>query len=123
MLEGLAKAERVLRECDCPEYITRCAHWDGLAIWLVNVADSKAEYLRRIGALFPVACPGCGWSGWNGSEERHKWWIYGPGVPSTPECYCKVELDWTGELVGLDDYDAALAAFHEAEQKLLESSL
>ena len=28
-----------MRECDCPEFVIRCAHWDGRKLWLVVPED------------------------------------------------------------------------------------
>ena len=27
-----------MRECDCPDWVIRCAHWDGRKLWLVTAA-------------------------------------------------------------------------------------
>lgn len=93
---------RALRDgCDCPPQVERCAHFTELTLKL-----SRADRLPavHVGAVWPFSVTtsrgapdsfcdcGCGWRGWR--------------LP--------VELSYVGSF-----HDAALAAFHEAEAKLI----
>lgn len=86
--------DRILRECDCPPWVERCAHIDGH--WLTLHRDNTAEELWSV----------CGDSGpqvLSQSGNIHEW----------------PRETWR---IGLS-LEAALAAFHEAEEALLRGEL
>ena len=72
--------ERV-RECDCPEYVSRCAHDGELRVWWISGAGSAAEYERRTGRQqVGTACVGCGGYFMPRDESvQHPGIILGPG--------------------------------------------
>ncbi len=83
-----------VRECDCPEYVSRCSHYEGQRVWLITVADSRAELERR-GAAYGKPCPQCGrpWT----SHPLPGWAVVvGPGWLEESRCVCLMGLDVRG---------------------------
>ena len=86
--------ERV-RECDCPEYVSRCAHDGELRVWWITGAAGLAEYERRTGIQHATSCVGCGYQFRysRGEATEHPGAIYGPGYfTAGPQCACTHEL-------------------------------
>ena len=85
-------ATGIVRECDCPEYVSRCAHDGKWRVWMVTRSDSRREFTRRTG-LEPVPgvrCPGCGHA--IVLVEGESWVVAGPGVMAEPHCLCAIGL-------------------------------
>ena len=83
------------RECDCPAYVERCAHLGTTRLILARIEGAPAHLPYSVGVASgpPSRDCGCGCG-------RKVW-----AVASTHSGY---------------DYDAALAAFFEAEARLLQ---
>lgn len=86
------------RECDCSPQVERCVHFAGKRL-VLRYYEHPRHYLTGVGlfqdGLSGDSCPcGCGLSDW-------------PWLPGNPQFY-----------VG-NDYAAALAAFREAEARLI----
>ena len=120
--------ERILRECDCPPYAEMCAHLpQGVRIWLLSVKGAREESVRR-NFTTDNRCPECGARPMAGVNEG---WAVFAGVHEPPHCACRVPLslypgtpEWALKEEGLLerlilDYDQALAAFYDAEARLL----
>lgn len=84
------------RECDCPDYISRCTHIGDLRVWLVTPAGRDSEYERRTGEPLTLdGCVECGRRKTIDVDPPHLVGsVYGPGRldPNGPECPCLVEL-------------------------------
>lgn len=101
------------RVCGCPDYVSRCEHRDGWAVWLIVRADMKAEYLRR-GGVEGERCPKCGAQVFGQSEYYAL--VTTPGVPSRPNCICRIELDF----VAFPDSPILAATPGEADVRFAE---
>ena len=100
------------RECDCPPQVIRCAHIGDRRVALAagsalppfvhaqHPGISPFGVATRIGPPVGECDCGCGWAGW-----------YNEGIGPLPYIYLG------------SDHNAALAAFHEAEQRLLAGAL
>lgn len=124
-----------LTECGCPEYVERCAHYEGRAVWLISAASLEPYYLR-VGIVRGKPCPGCGEE--ISAKSIPVYGVYGPGVVEEPYCCCssgmteslnkkRVEY-WTpaGPVYRPRLYvrkSAALAAFSRAEAALLAGGI
>lgn len=102
-----------LKECDCPVYVSRCAHVDRLRVWLVTKSDAGQEYERRTGKRAAESCVGCGraFGGPRGATS-----VYGPGIldPAGPNCPCRVELLTTTQRITSETLEGATVAFEAA---------
>jgi len=97
--------ERAARDgCGCPEWVIRCAHFGGQSLHFVDstlfnnpknhrAATDRYQVTHWVDATARPHCEKCG--AWVGPRSR-----------LFPQ-------------VGTEDYAAALAAFHEAEERLL----
>lgn len=92
------ETEERVRECTlCPPWVLRCAHWESSGVVMVGLHGTKHDdHANRVLIVHPmsswVACRYCGDLH---CREGAPTYFYG------------------------DDYDAALAAFYEAEERLL----
>lgn len=83
------------RECHCPDYVSRCVHDSGLAIWFISTADGIREYEKRAEEAVGEACVGCGFRSQvtPGQRSLLVGGIYGPGLPkASPDCHCSVPM-------------------------------
>ena len=113
-MNGSPPAETRIRECDCPPWIGRCVHFGAEERLVLNEVDGylrthRADCMEA--ALFEIAVP-------RGIYSVH----LTPG-PSVSGCDCKVASLTPPEVRSAfyfgPDYDDALRAFHDAEQRLL----
>jgi hypothetical protein len=107
------------RECDCPRpLVDRCAHWGDLRIWLISPRGATEEFRRR-GGNPGWPCPGCG-----RAYAADRWCVTPPGYLTEPVCSCTIPFGSHEKGVTSFSSDAeALAAFYEAEARLLAGEL
>lgn len=111
--------DRSLRECDCPAYVSRCAHAGELRLWLITTEDGLAELERRGGR--------CGHCSLPPPPPGLRAEIHGPGVldRAGPECACYVELlvpedgGWRNRIREGDDLEAM---FEMAVERLVAAA-
>lgn len=111
---GLHGPEYSGRECGCPPYVVRCAHFEGRAVWLQNTNDWARACLGLTPprAMFPnIYAVGVG---------------DGPEVCTRPICYCTgsgvehIQISCaTEEWSEFSDLAAAEAEFSRREALLL----
>lgn len=100
LLDGLRAAPRSgsVRECDCPPYVSRCAHRGDHRVWFIAQDAGIEEFQRRVAEagqkVVDGRCPKCGGGG------RRPWdcpvigIVYGPGIfVSEPDCLCATPLN------------------------------
>lgn len=94
------------RECDCPEWVLRCCHFDDVIVVLVEDDDSHRPHRDHVGYCYPFAvgtitgykpCPDCGLA---------------MGVRSKSH----------SQHPGLFNEADAIAAFYTAEEELLRGA-
>ena len=115
----MAEASPPARECDCPPWVLRCAHFDGRFVVLGDVSLLSPRHRaawESTGAQFmlspihleqtPSPCPCCGQL------------VFGKKLRALRSYVSAVKNyeNWFREL------PLAIAAFHEAEKQLLESA-
>ena len=97
--------ERAQRECGCPEWVVRCAHWDGQVLVLDETSEKQPGPRKHAGFRTATFLVGT-------HPERHKCDCCGTGVfmPSESQVFFET-----------DDLPAAEAEFHRREQELVRS--
>lgn len=103
------------KECNCPDYVERCAHYGSLRVWLIGIESARKETVKR--GLAPGApCSRCG------AKPTKDWafGVYGPGVMTEADCLCRVPLafSWLRQWKYLTA-KAAAAAFTARESMML----
>jgi hypothetical protein len=102
--------DRIHRECDCPPWVLKCVHWEGRRVLLGDIELTCISHQIRASARYAVD-----------AHEQRRWFHASCGcmTAETP-----IGLDsWHPTSITTDDLDAALAAFHEAEEALLRGDV
>ena len=113
------------RECGCPWYVARCAHFEGKVVWLLTAADSRKEYLRRTGVdpFGMETWPCCG-SLRGTNLEFDAVGIVGPGFPTSAGCACRLPLrlaDYRNDDLRADSLELGLPLFEERARAMREA--
>lgn len=104
--EGKSPEIRNVRECDCPEWVQRCAHFsDGRRLLLANALHKSGEYCLD-------------------NHPRFRYSVYSiDGNWHSCACGCGIKRIWNPQRVqhfGVTNSEAdALAVFYAAEEALL----
>ena len=108
----LMNTERILRECDCPPWVVRCAHTDGQMLVIIDDGPTGMP-----------PCPTCEVDG----DDLGTFFVQllaGEWV-NCPDC--GVQAIWPHQTLARyasgASYPEALTAFHEAEEALLKSGV
>lgn len=101
--------ERILRECDCPPGIERCIHFGDDVLWFISDEVLKWHHCCGSTATVPYAV-------WFRSQLEA---CEVDGTPFTHPNRVEWLHNWADH--SFETRDAALAAFHEAERRLLEA--
>lgn len=107
--------ERVLRECGCPPWVIRCAHFNDEAVVLAGPPSEPAARVFHSPDCFLVA-----------QLHKQELWIVGLDSQLVACPYCgaaRAGFNRPFMVRFTDSYEDALSAFYEAEEALIRGEL
>ena len=103
-----------MRECDCPSYISECAHYGDLRVWLIGRGRELTKEWKRRGLVPGQGCPGCKS---RRNLEAATFAVFGPGWLDNLRCRCRVPLTMISPYLQMQPYysseEEARGAFQE----------